>query len=57
METTEETFAEWAARQPIRTTRMDQFVANELDGDESRMIRVTRQFTPFGIFTRGMEAV
>ena len=57
METTEETFAEWAAMQPIRTRRMDQFVANELDGDESRMIRVTRQFTPFGIFTRGMEAI
>jgi hypothetical protein len=56
-ETSEETFAEWAAMQPIRTTRMDQFVQNELDGDESRMIRVTRLHTPFGTFTRGMEAI
>ena len=43
--------------QPIRTTGMDEFVRTELDGDESRMIRVTRQFTPFGTFTRGMEAI
>ena len=57
METTEETFAEWAAMQPIRARWMDEFCARELGGDESRMIRVTRRVTFFGTFTEGMEAI
>jgi hypothetical protein len=56
-ETSEETFAEWAAMQPIRARWMDEFCARELGGDESCMIRVTRRVTFFGTFTEGMEAI
>jgi hypothetical protein len=56
-ETTEETFAEWVRQQPIRARWMDEFCTNELGGDESRMIRVTRLHTFAGTFTRGMEAI
>lgn len=56
MTTTTERFSEWAQRQPIRTTRMDEFVRDVLGGDEDRMVTVTQRVTPFGIFTMGMEA-
>jgi len=55
MNTRTERFSEWASRQPVRTTRMDEFVRDELGGDEDRMVTVTQEVTPFGTFTVGME--
>lgn len=56
METNTETFERWVGQQSIRLPWMDEFLARELDGDETRLVHVTRLVTPFGTFTRGLEA-
>lgn len=53
---TTETFGRWVRTQTVRAQWMDDFLRTQLGGDESRSVRVTRLVTPFGTFTRNIEA-
>jgi hypothetical protein len=53
---TTEPFADWVSQQTIRPAWIDTFLADQLGGDEARLVNVTRQHTPFGTFTIKIEA-
>ena len=56
--TTTQTFEQWLRTQAVRTTWMDEFLRDHLDGDETREVRVTRRSMGFGVtWTVGLEPV
>ena len=52
-----ETWAEYAAKQPVLTMWDKHVLAHQLAGNEEGLVEVMREVTPFGTYVLSMRAV